>query len=62
VRAWHLVEAIEPRLAPGSLVLGDDTDQEAMTDYLAYVRDPANGYESVEFPVDDGVEISCRTA
>jgi predicted O-methyltransferase YrrM len=40
---------LEPRLAPGALV-------------LAYVRDPANGYESVEFPVDDGVEISCRTA
>jgi predicted O-methyltransferase YrrM len=36
---------LEPRLAPGALVLADDTDQDAMTDYLAYVRDPANGYE-----------------
>jgi predicted O-methyltransferase YrrM len=53
---------LEPRLAPGALVLADDTDQDAMTDYLTYVRDPANGYESVEFPVDDGVEISCPTA
>ena len=53
---------LEPRLAPGALVFADDTDQDAMTDYLAYVRNPANGYESVEFPVDDGVEISCRTA
>jgi predicted O-methyltransferase YrrM len=53
---------LEPRLAPGALVLADDTDQDAMTDYLDYVRDPTNGYESVEFPVDDGVEISCRTA
>lgn len=53
---------LEPRLAPGALVLADDTDQDAMTDYLIYVRDPANGYESVEFPVDDGLEISCRTA
>jgi predicted O-methyltransferase YrrM len=53
---------LEPHLAPGALVLADDTDQSAMTDYLGYVRDPANGYESVEFPVDDGVEISCRTA
>ncbi len=53
---------LEPQLAPGALVLADDTDQDAMTDYLAFVRDPANGYESVEFPVDDGVEISCRTA
>ena len=40
---------LEPRLAPGALVLADDTDQDAMTDYLAYVRDPTNGYESVEF-------------
>ncbi len=53
---------LEPRLAAGALVLADDTDQNAMRDYLAYVRDPANGYESVEFPVDDGVEVSCRTA
>jgi predicted O-methyltransferase YrrM len=52
---------LEPRLAPGALVLADDTDQDAMTEYLAYVRDPANGYESVEFLVDDGVEVSCRT-
>jgi hypothetical protein len=24
------------------------------------VRDPANGYATVDFPVDDGMEISCR--
>lgn len=29
-------------------------------DYLDYVRDPANGYVSVAFPVEDGMEISCR--
>jgi hypothetical protein len=28
--------------------------------YLDYVRAPENGYESVTFPVDDGMEISCR--
>ena len=32
---------LEPQLTPGALVLADDTDQDAMTDYLAYVRDPA---------------------
>lgn len=53
---------LEPRLAPGALVLADDTDQDAMAEYLAYVRDPVNDYESVEFPVDDGIEVSCRTA
>jgi len=25
-----------------------------------HVRDPANGYLSVAFPVEDGMEISCR--
>jgi hypothetical protein len=30
--------------------------------YLDYVRDPANGYVSVEFPVREAgkMEISCR--
>jgi hypothetical protein len=30
--------------------------------YLAYMRDPANGYVSVNFPVRDSdtMEISCR--
>jgi hypothetical protein len=32
-----------------------------MADYLKYVRDPANGYVSVAFPVEDGMEISCWT-
>jgi hypothetical protein len=32
-----------------------------MADYLAYVRDPAHGYVTIPFPVEDGMEISCRT-
>ncbi|WP_330277946.1 class I SAM-dependent methyltransferase [Lentzea sp. NBC_00516] len=51
---------LESRLAPGALVVADDIDQESMADYLAYVREPANGYVSVAFPVEDGMEISCR--
>jgi hypothetical protein len=31
-----------------------------MTDYLGYVRDPANGYLSIPFPESDGLEITCR--
>ncbi|MGW6449256.1 O-methyltransferase [Lentzea sp. NPDC055074] len=51
---------LEPRLAPGALVVADDIDQASMAGYLEYVRDPANGYVSVAFPVEDGMEISCR--
>lgn len=51
---------LEPRLAPGALVVADDITFADMAGYLAYVRDPANGYVSVSFPVEDGMEISCR--
>ena len=54
-----VLKLLEPRLAAGALVVADDIDQQAMTDYLKYVRDAANGYVSVSYPVEDGMEISC---
>jgi predicted O-methyltransferase YrrM len=56
-----VLRLLEPRLAPGALVIGDDNSFESMTDYVAYVRDPANGYVSVDFPIEDGMEVSCWT-
>jgi predicted O-methyltransferase YrrM len=56
-----VLKLLEPRLTAGALVVGDDSSFPSMTDYLNYVRDPANGYVSVEFPVEDGMEISCRS-
>lgn len=56
-----VLRLIEDRLAPGALVVGDDSTFESMSDYLAYVRDPANGYVSIDFPVEDGMELSCWT-
>jgi predicted O-methyltransferase YrrM len=55
-----VLQLLEDRLAPGALVIADDITMPSMADYLRYVRDPANGYVSVEFPVDDGMELSCR--
>jgi predicted O-methyltransferase YrrM len=55
-----VLRLLEDRLAPGALVLGDDTDLPSLKPYLDYVRDPANGYLSVHFPVGDGMEVSCR--
>ena len=57
-----VLRLLEPRLAPGALVVADDTVSMAtqMTDYLSYVRDPARGYLSVSFPESDGLEITCR--
>lgn len=55
-----VLRLLEPRLAPGTLVVADDVDLDSLRPYLDYVRDPANGYQSVTFPVEDGMEISCR--
>lgn len=52
---------LEPKLAPGALVAADDITFAETASYLDHIRDPANGYVSVEFPVGDGVEISCWT-
>jgi len=52
---------LEDRLAPGALVVADDSTFSSMAGYLAYVRDPASGYVNVSFPVEDGMEISCYT-
>ena len=39
-----------PRLAPGALVAADDNTLASMSGYLAYVRNPANGYATVVLP------------
>ncbi|HEX4060643.1 MAG TPA: class I SAM-dependent methyltransferase [Streptosporangiaceae bacterium] len=56
-----VLRLLEPKLAPGALVAADDNSQANMADYLGYVRDPANGYVTVSFPVEDGMEISSWT-
>ncbi len=57
-----LLQKLEPVLSPGSLVAADDINlmQELLKSYLAYVRDPKNGYTSCEVPIDDGLELSLR--
>jgi len=57
-----LLKQLEPALVPGCLVIADDAAKHAakLIDYLAYVRDPANGYLSCAIPLDDGLELSIR--
>jgi hypothetical protein len=33
----------------------------SISSYLEYVRNPANRYATVAFPVNDGMELSCWT-
>lgn len=57
-----VLKMLEPALLPGALVLADDLDlfPEVHKPYLAYVRNPANGYTSVEVPIGDRIELSVR--
>lgn len=53
--AWSLylpvLKLIEPRLASGAVILGENA---FAPDYLDYVRNPANGYLSQPLAVDEG--------
>jgi predicted O-methyltransferase YrrM len=57
-----VVKLLEPRLSAGALVIADNTSMDDTRPYLDHVRNPGNGYVSVNFPVRDGdsMEISCR--
>jgi predicted O-methyltransferase YrrM len=55
-----VLRLLEPRLPPGTLVVADDVTHSTLRPYLDFVRDAGNGYQSVTFPVEDGMEISCR--
>jgi predicted O-methyltransferase YrrM len=57
-----ILELLEPGLQPGALVIADDLDlfPDELGNYLAYVRDPANGYVSVRLPVGDAMELSVK--
>jgi predicted O-methyltransferase YrrM len=56
-----VLQLLEPKLAPGALVAADDITFWRMADYREFIRDPANGYVTVAFPVGDGMEISSWT-
>jgi predicted O-methyltransferase YrrM len=58
-----VIKLLEPRLSPGTLIVADNTNMPETKPYVDYVRDPANGYVSVNFAgtQHDSMEISCRT-
>jgi predicted O-methyltransferase YrrM len=57
-----ILKSMEPKLKAGALVIGDDTKlfPERLAPYLAYIRDPRNGYVSLDIPMGDGVELSLK--
>jgi len=56
-----ILQSLEPQLAPGALVIGDDTKlfPERLASYLDYVRGSGR-YQSVDLPIGDGVELSVK--
>jgi|SRR5271163_3297196 len=53
---------IEGQLPAGALILADNANHSGAATYLEYVRDPANGYTTTNFPgkENDTMELSCR--
>ena len=54
------LELLAPRLRAGAIVLTDNVVRfrREYRDYLGYVRDPANGFQSLTSPGNGGIELS----
>jgi predicted O-methyltransferase YrrM len=52
----EVMRVVAPQLRPGALVLNDNAE----SDYLAFVRDPANGFRSMTLPLKGGTELSVK--
>jgi predicted O-methyltransferase YrrM len=57
-----VIRLLEPRLSVGTLIVADNTEMADTKPYLDHVRNPDNGYVSVNFLArdTDSMEISCR--
>jgi predicted O-methyltransferase YrrM len=62
MRALDIVKLLAPRIRPGGGVLTDDAGgfRGNYKDYLAYMRDRANGFDSMLIPLMTGTEYSVR--
>lgn len=57
-----VLQLIEKQLSHGALILADNAENPGTASYLDYVRDPANGYVTINFPDKErnSTELSCR--
>ncbi len=56
--ARQVIEIVAPQIRPGGLVMNDNGE----ADYLAYIRDPANGFRSMSLPLKGGTELSAKVS
>jgi predicted O-methyltransferase YrrM len=61
--ALPALQLLAPRLRPGAIVMCDNVRQfaKAYRPYTDFVRDPANGFRSMLWPGQGGLELSIRT-
>lgn len=59
---FPVFKLIEPKLKKGAVIMVDDVEgfKPAMKDYLAYVRNPANGYLSQTLRPQKGLEFTVK--
>jgi predicted O-methyltransferase YrrM len=54
--SMQVMEVIAPQIRRGGFVMNDNGEE----DYLAYVRDPANGFLSMSLPLKGSTELSVK--
>jgi predicted O-methyltransferase YrrM len=57
-----VLELVAPQLSPGAVVVADNlfTFLRQLAEYVAYMRDPSNGFLSLPLFLKDGTELSVR--
>ncbi|MGB3333229.1 MAG: class I SAM-dependent methyltransferase [Mycobacterium sp.] len=55
-----VIKILEPVLATGALIVGDNVNLDPAHAYLDYVRAPENGYVSSPLALDKGLELAVR--
>ena len=57
-----VLKVVEPKLSAHALVIADDLDlfPEVHKPYLEYIRNPQNGYLSIDVPMGDRLDVAVR--
>jgi predicted O-methyltransferase YrrM len=54
--AKQVIDVVAPQIRKGGMILNDNGEE----DYLAFVRNPANGFRSMTLPLKGGTELSVK--
>lgn len=59
---FRVLKLVESHLRKGAVIAADNiNERNKIGEFTDYVRDPKNGYISVDMPLGDGIEVSLRT-